>query len=378
MTPAPETTVDPSISAAGSPSRRLLFLTKHGRRAASTRFRFSQFFPSLEAAGFTCEMSPLLDDRYLQGKFDRGRVDVRIVAAGFARRLVKMTQLRRFGAVIVYMEAFPYLPAFYERIMSTIGVPYTYDFDDATFHQYDQHSRWLVRTALGRKIGRVIGGAALITAGNEYLAAYARQFNPRVTIVPTVVDTERFTPRDAKPPSTEVVVGWIGSPSTSVYLRDLVDVWQAVIGPGTARLVLVGSGPIDLGPTPVTVVPWREADEIAAVQSFDIGVMPLRDDPWSKGKCGFKLIEYMACGVPVVASPVGVNAQIVTHGHNGFLCATPQEWVASLRRLIDDVALRKQLGARARDAAVATWSLKRWAPEVVGLLKEVVASAARP
>jgi len=300
------------------------------------------------------------------------------VAAGFARRVGALARLRRFDAVVVYLEAFPYLPAVYERVIRALGVPYIYDFDDAVFHRYDRHATWAVRSALGRKIGRVIGGAALVTAGNGYLADYARRFNPRVAVVPTVVDTEQFMPAPSRTRPSEVVVGWIGSPSTSVYLRNLADVWQAAIAPGTARLVVVGSGPIDLGPVPVTVLPWREDEEIAAVQSFDIGVMPLRDDPWSRGKCGFKLIEYMACGVPVVASPVGVNAQIVEHGRNGFLSATPDEWVANLRRLVDDAALRRQMGERAREAAVADWSLQRWAPEVVRLMAGALAPGTVP
>jgi hypothetical protein len=264
----------------------LLFLTKYGRRAASTRFRSFQFFPALEAAGFTCEASALLEDRYLESKFDRGRLDMSTVAAGFGRRVGALARLRRFDAVVVYLEAFPYLPALYERVIRALGVPYVYDFDDAVFHRYDQHATWAVRAALGRKIGRVIGGAALVTAGNEYLADYARRFSARVEVVPTVVDTERFTPPPSRPRRGEVVVGWIGSPSTSVYLRDLADVWRAAIAPGAARLTVVGSGPIDLGPVPNTVLPWREDDEIAAVQSFDVGVMPLRDDPWSRGSAG--------------------------------------------------------------------------------------------
>ncbi|MCL4813922.1 MAG: glycosyltransferase family 4 protein [Vicinamibacteraceae bacterium] len=358
-------------------ARRLLFLTRYGRRAASTRFRFLQFFPYLEAEGFTCEVSPLLDDGYLDARLDRGRVDISAVARGYARRLRALRRIAEYDAVVLYMEALPFLPAFLERSLARRDVPVIYDFDDACFHKYDRHGSRLVRVTLGSKIGRVIGGASLVLAGNDYLAQYARRFTSSVEIVPTVVDTDRFAPARPARESGEVVVGWIGSPSTSAYLHDLCEVWPRVLERGRARLVLVGSGPIDLGSqVPVTVLPWREDEEISAIQSFDIGIMPLRDDPWSRGKCGFKLIEYMACGLPVVASPVGVNTRIVEPGGTGFLCENVDDWVGRLRALIDDRRLRTQLGGRARAVAEEHWSLQRWAPEVVRLVKEVVARRA--
>lgn len=360
--------------APGRHRRHLLFLTKYGRRAASTRFRFWQFFDPLEAAGFSCEISPLLDDRYLDAKLDRGRLHLGAVAVGLTRRLLELRRVRKFDGVVLYMEALPYLPPFFERLMQTLGVAYACDLDDACFHNYDLSPRAWVRRILGQKIGQVLRGARVVTAGNAYLAAYARRFNSSVQVIPTVVDTTKFRPPHQRAARSEVVVGWIGSPSTATYLQELADVWPRAIPPGKARLELVGSGPIGLGPTPVSIRPWRESEEIAAIQAFDIGVMPLRDDPWARGKCGFKLVEYMACGLPVVASAVGVNATIVDHGRNGLLCTTAAEWVDGLHRLIDDAALRAEWGRRARESAVEHWSLARWAPAQVAQMQRLVAT----
>jgi glycosyltransferase involved in cell wall biosynthesis len=351
--------------------RRALFLTKYGVRGASTRHRVLQYIPFLDAAGIECHVSPMLSDRYLLQKLEAGYIDVREVMASLWTRLATLRRVREFDVVIVHMEALSYFPAFYERILSTFGVRYIYDFDDASFHQYDLSSSRVIRTMLASKVATIIKHAALVIAGNEYLAEYARRHNPRVVVVPTVVDTTRFAPRDERADGRRIVIGWIGSPSTSTYVKQLADVWPAVTTPGDCVLRLVGSGDVQLPGTRAEVKAWSEAGEIDDLNNFDIGIMPLTDDPWSRGKCGLKLIEYMACGAPVVASPVGVNARIVSHGQNGFLCTTHAEWISTLRRLVTDAGLRRRLGAQGRIDVVAKWSLERWAPEMVRLVRSV-------
>ena len=299
---------------------RVLFLTKYGRRAATTRFRVLQYLPFLESAGLDVELRPLLADAYLSQKLDEGRSGAAEALKGMAGRLTTLWDVRQFALVVVYMEALPYLPAFFERLLNRMGVLYVYDFDDASFHQYDEHPRWLIRRLLSGKIGRIIAGATLVTAGNEYLADYASRFNSRVTIVPTVVDVDRFTPGSVDPARDRAVIGWIGSPSTAAYVVERQAVWRTVIKEGRSVLRLVGAGPAPLNGLEVDLRRWREETETAEVGDFDIGIMPLRDDAWSRGKCGFKLIEYLACGVPAVASPVGVNSRIVADGETGFLC----------------------------------------------------------
>jgi glycosyltransferase involved in cell wall biosynthesis len=348
---------------------RVLFLLKYGPRAAATRHRHLQYIPFLEQAGFTCDTSELLDDTYLNALFDGQRVDVRSMARGYVRRVALLRRIPKYDLVVIHIEALPYLPAFFERLLTRLGPPYVYDFDDAIFHQYDRHRNALVRALLGGKIPSVIRHADRVFAGNDYLARFAHTFNERVSVIPTVVDTTVYVPGPSRASDT-VVIGWMGSPSTTKYVQMLDSVWSDVARGPACTLRLVGAGPVDLPATNLEVRPWAERHEVAELQQFDIGVMPLTDDPWSRGKCGFKLIQYMACGLPVVASPVGVNADIVKDGVTGFLCRSEEEWRLRLRELAADASLRDKMGAEGRRLATEHWSLRRWAPEVTALLRE--------
>jgi glycosyltransferase involved in cell wall biosynthesis len=183
------------------------------------------------------------------------------------------------------------------------------------------------------------------------------------------VDVDRYRPRgrNSQHPS---VIGWMGSPSTAAYVAERALVWERVTTERDCMLRLVGAGAIDLGGVRHECVSWREEREIADLQGFDIGIMPLRDDPWSRGKCGFKLIQYMACGLPVVASPVGVNRRIVEDGTTGFLCECDDEWVERVERLADTPTLRAQMGGAARAAVERNWSFQRWGEPWVAVLRE--------
>lgn len=355
----------------------MLLLTKYGRRAAATRFRVLQYLPYFEAAGVDVEIRPLFDDRYLHKRLVEGRRAPLDILRGFSSRLTTLADVRQFSLVVVYMEALPYLPALFERTLVRLGVPYAYDFDDATFHQYDRHSNPVVRALLSKKIGSVIGGASLVMAGNAYLAEYARRFNSHVHIVPTVVDTDLFRPDPARVSAQPVTIGWIGSPSTAQYVNERQPLWERVTADHQSVLRLIGAGPAAMRMPFIEHRPWSEETETAEVQQFDVGIMPLRDDPWSRGKCGFKLIEYLACGVPAVASPVGVNSRIISQGENGFLCSTDGEWEDALRRLTHDPVLRQDMGARGRELIRQDWSLQRWGPDVAALVAAAAGASAR-
>jgi glycosyltransferase involved in cell wall biosynthesis len=351
---------------------RILFLTKYGRRAATTRFRVLQYLPYLEQAGFSCELRPLLNDAYLQRTLEEGKSAWTHAATGVARRLAALLSLHRYSLVVIHMEAIPFFPPIVERAVAAMGVPYVYDFDDASFHKYDQHDSAMVRV-LSAKISVVIKHASLVTAGNPYLAEYAKQFNSNVQIFPTIVDTDVFAPPAQKQPQSPVVIGWIGSPTTAPYVAELADIWQAVTADGGCVLRLVGSGDAIPPTNGIEVRPWAEDTEVSEIQQFDVGIMPLSEDPWARGKSGFKLIEYLACGLPAVASPVGVNADIVIDGHNGYLCRSWSEWIGRLRGLVEDSSAREAMGRRGRQLAIERWSLKQWGPR----LAEAFAAVAR-
>lgn len=348
----------------------ILFLTKYGRNGASSRYRILQYLPWLEQAGLHCQVIPLFDEAYLVHRYQSGRGHVGDFLRAFLRRLAALIATRRFDLVVVEKEIFPYFPALLERWLGWLGRPYVVDYDDALFHQYDQHkSRW-VRQLLGRKISHVMRGAQLVTAGNAYLADYARRVGAaRVEIIPTVIDLERY-PRTlaTQPVSAPLTIGWIGSPTTAKYLQAVAPALVGVCAGGRGRVRLIGSGSVELPGVSVEVLPWDEATEVGELQQLNLGIMPLPDSPWERGKCGFKLIQYMACGMPVVASPVGVNSEIVEHGVNGFLAETPAEWERALRTLLANADLRQRMGEAGRRKVVERYSLQVTAPRVAELL----------
>jgi glycosyltransferase involved in cell wall biosynthesis len=357
---------------------RVLFLTKYARNGASSRYRTFQYLPWLEQAGIRCEVRQLFDEAYLVHRYASGRGNMGDMLRAFARRLAALVTARRFDLVVIEYELLPYFPALPERWLRWLGVPYFVDYDDALFHQYDQHKNGWVRRVLGDKIAHVMRGAHLVTAGNAYLADYARRARAkRVEVIPTVIDLERYPqPPAAQTPNATFTIGWIGSPATAKYLQAIAPALAEVCAGGRGRVRLIGSGPIDLPGVPVEVLLWDEATEVITMQQFDVGIMPLPDEPWERGKCGFKLIQYMACGRPVLASPVGVNCQIVEHGVNGFLTNTTEEWVLALDTLLNDAGLRQRMGHAGRKKVEESYSLQVTGPKLADLIRSV-ADAAR-
>ena len=352
---------------------RALFLTKYDRSGASSRYRSFQYLPAYERAGIECAVSPLFDDTYLSNKYRLGQGKLIDVVRALVRRLRAIARARRFDVVVVEYELLAYFPALFERLLKLLGSRVIVDYDDALFHQYDQHPRALVRQLLGEKIGTVMRSSDLVVVGNRYLAAYAESAGAnRVEVVPTVVDLMRYPATEREPRPHEQVVGWIGSPSTAKYLQRIAPALQQVCGATGATLRLIGSGPIQLPGVEPEIIQWKESEEVARMTSCDLGIMPLPDEAWARGKCGFKLIQYMACGLPVVASPVGVNREIVEHGVNGFLAETFDEWVVALRALLSNPALRESMGAAGRRKVEREFCLQVTAPRMVNLVQSVV------
>jgi glycosyltransferase involved in cell wall biosynthesis len=352
---------------------RLTAFTKYGPMAASTRQRLLQYVPALEEHGIELDFRPLLDDQYVESLATGRPYSRRKIAAAYLRRLREIT----FGSigeiVFVYGELLPWIPSWLEMPLVWRGRPIIYDIDDAFFHTYNRHRNPLVRLILGKKFEPLLRAATACICGNAYLRDYVSRFCRNTIVVPTVVDTDDYRPA-AKKPELPPVIGWIGSPSTWSYVRPLLPLLQNLVDSGRARVKVVGAGAkaaADSFPG-LELVDWSEEREIDDVQSFDIGIMPLPDDEWARGKSGYKLIQYVGCGLPVVASPVGVNVEIVADGRNGFLVSDMEGWRAALDRLAGDPGLRSRFGAAGRARAVADYSLQTHAPRVVKVVMNSV------
>ena len=350
---------------------------RYSRLGASSRLRMYQPEVHLRALGLQPDMRPLFDDAYLRSLY-AGRTAGRATLAALWRRLVDLRQARLANLLWIQAELLPWLPWAIERAVLPRGVRYALDYDDAVFHRYDLHRLGLVRQLLGRKLDHMMAGSALVTAGNRYLADRAiRAGARRVEIVPTVVDTGIYFPV-VRTSGGAPCIGWIGSPSTWLdYMAPMLPTLIETASRFGARLMTVGAVRAAPSNPWIEQRDWSEETEVARIQEMDIGVMPLDDSPWARGKCGYKLIQYMACGLPVVASPVGVNAEIVEHGVNGFLATTHEEWDAALTTLLRDPDLRRRMGAAGRRKVEEEYSLQVWGPRLAALLADVADRARR-
>ncbi|HEX8654755.1 MAG TPA: glycosyltransferase family 4 protein [Allosphingosinicella sp.] len=347
---------------------RVLALTRYDLKAASTRQRFAQYFPYLADHGVEVTLAPLLPDSYLDA-LNEGRKPPRgVIPRAYRARLRTLREAGAHDLLWVQYELLPYWPGFAEAWAARTPRPIVCDYDDAIFHGYDRHRRWVVRKLLGRKLEPLLSRAAAAMCGNAYLQHYARRFCSNSVIVPTVVDTDAYQPATASR-HAPLTVGWLGSPTTWVNVEPLLPALLPVLRARGARLRIIGAGPPARGIEGIEAVDWSEADEIGELQAMDVGIMPLLDQPFQRGKCGYKLIQYMACGVPTVASPVGVNAEIVADGSSGFLAAGPAEWAARLDTLLADAPLRARMGVEGRRIAVERYSLASQQPRVLSILR---------
>lgn len=354
---------------------RALFLSTNTAVAAYVRYRILQYFPHLRRHGIEPEHRALFDeplDRVIYRPGRRLEKVTRLLARSLSR-LGHVAAARRYDVVFIAREAFLVGPPLLEALVRATGRPIVFDMDDAVWEGYDSPTygklaRW-VKCAW--KTDPIVRMADAVTCGNTYVAGYARERARRVELLPTVVDTDRYRPAEA-PASRVPVLGWIGSHSTTQYLLPLVPTLERLAETRRFKLRVVGADrPIVARGVEVDNVAWTEAREIDEVRGFDIGLFPVVEDAWSRGKSGFKAVQYGAVGIPTVASPVTTNCEIVADGQTGLLADRPEAWHDALATLIDDAPLRRRLGEAARARITARYSLAVHAPRLADLLKSL-------
>ncbi len=343
----------------------------YSAEGASVRFRVSQFVPALNAAGFDVSLHPFFDTELFRLLYKHGRM-MQKASALLSRTVNRLAALRStYDLALIHREAYPIGPPLIERWLARHQVPYVYDFDDAVYLPNTSDANRMVgflkRPA---KVPEVLRLATEVIAGNTHLGAYAARYSSRVNVIPTCVDTELWKPRATTATGQAPVIGWIGTPTTTTYLLELRDVLSALAKEHTFTLRVSGTAaPVTISGVNVVNEPWTLDGEIELFNTCDVGVYPLPNDEWTLGKCGFKAIQFMACGVPVVASPVGVNTDIIEDGVNGLLANTESDWRRQLRMLITDAAARRRIGGAGRARIESEYSLRRHAASVVAVLE---------
>lgn len=361
---------------------RVLFLClqEHGR-SPGQRYRVEAFEPALRQAGITVDERHVLSADDLRVFYGQSPVHAkaRVALKALARRALSLRPHLRQSPDVVFVqrEAF-FLFNEWSEWLASLQAPIVYDFDDAVWlHAVSDANRRFAFLKNVEKIPRIVGLSHTVIAGNEYLASWARQHNDNVHVIPTCVDTTLWTsaPRRA---DGRITIGWSGSASTIAHLKPLLPALHRVKARfgDRVRVRVMGAPDFRDERLGLQAEAWSPTAEVPFLQAMHIGLMPLPDDEWTRGKCGLKGLTSMACGAATVMSPVGVNPSIVSHGENGFLASTEDQWVECLSRLVDDHALRERLGVAGRQTVVDRYSTTRWAPTLVKLIETAARSRA--
>ncbi|KPK41438.1 MAG: hypothetical protein AMJ78_05485 [Omnitrophica WOR_2 bacterium SM23_29] len=340
---------------------KVLFVVPYPTEGPSNRFRVEQYLPHLKARGITYSIRPFYNSSVYKILYRKGYYIRKVLYLLFfmLRRIRDVFSARSYDAVFIHREAYPFAGYIFEWLFRALGIKLIYDFDDSIFLKKP------------KKLKKIISLSDYVIAGNEFLRGYASQYNKNVFVLPTCIDTQVYKPKLKLPNKDKVVIGWIGTSFTSIYLDLLRGVYEALADKYENIEFRMVGGYLKNSNLPIIFKEWSLGSEVSDLQEFDIGVMPLFDDDWAKGKCGFKIIQYMAVGIPTVASGVGMNTEIIEDGKDGFLVSKEEEWVNRLSLLIEDKELREKMGNLGRLKVESLYSVETNKEKFVGLLEKV-------
>jgi glycosyltransferase involved in cell wall biosynthesis len=355
--------------------RRILFVSAHPRGfAPSQRFRFEQYVGFLADHGFETTFSPVVrEDEYplLYAPGNLGRKGF-LFARGLAMRTWQALRRADYDVAIVQREAIQLGTTVLESALARSRTKLVFDFDDAIWlsdtSPANRRMSWLKRPG---KVPRLIAMSDMVWAGNEYLADYARAFSGNVHVVPTTIDTDRYQPCAPAGSDGPVCLGWAGSKSTIRHFELAVPVLKRIRDRFADRVSfkVIGDGAYRNDELGIHGTTWRADTEVQDICEMDIGLMPLPDDEWAKGKCGLKALQCMAMELPVVTSPVGVNTDIISDGANGYLATTEDEWFDRLVTLVESAETRRAIGRAARETVVSRYSVSSQRETYLGHLR---------
>lgn len=342
--------------------KRILYIVPHRfNRSPGQRFRCEQYIPILKECGYEITYSNLLskwDDTYF---YQEGKYFFKafIFIKTFLHRCFDVLRARKYDAIFIYREAFMIGTTVFERGLKRSGKPIIYDFDDSIWIQDisegNKNLSWMKRAG---KTDEIIAMSDLIIVGNQYLAEHAQQYNTNVAIIPTTIDTTYHKPIEKTEKQT-ICIGWTGSETTMRHFKLIIPVFERLQGKYRDKIsfLQISNQTINYPNLNLETIVWNAQDEIEQLRKIDIGVMPLPNDAWSKGKCGFKGLQYMSLAIPTVMSPVGVNTEIIQNGENGFFATTEDEWFSILCQLIEDKELCKKIGIAGRGTVKQRYSI---------------------
>jgi glycosyltransferase involved in cell wall biosynthesis len=344
-------------------AKKIFFLVPYPEGSApSQRFRFEQYFDHFREQGYQLEVHPFYDYDTWQTLYKERKYLLKAlkVTYCFLKRFGLLFKLHKADHLFIHREVAHIGPPIFEWIIAKVlRRKYIYDFDDAiwlpNFSETNSRFHWVKAYW---KVNYCMKWAHTISAGNEYLASYARQYNSNVKIIPTTIDTKHHHNQAVDHQSKPTVIGWTGSHTTMRYLDELIPVLKELEKRHSFEFVVISNEDPGYELASLHYVKWQKETEIEDLTRIQIGVMPLQHDIWSEGKCGFKGLQYMSLGMASVMSPVGVNTSIIEHGKNGFLATSPAEWEEKLELLLSDATLREELGLKGQQTILYRYSVE--------------------
>jgi len=351
---------------------RVIFLTQTSELGPSSRHRVYQYLDFLKREGVNFRVSPAISSNHFTRVYNTHRPINKLPYFGLVvlKRLIDLTMIGAGDIVFLQKEVLPHAYPLIEGLIKKLNRKLVFDFDDAIFLLPPGRRSPLYDFRYRDSIPRILAMSDYVIAGNEYLKQYALRFNGNVEVIPTSIDTEIYCVK-RKNSRDKINIGWIGSQSTVFYLDQLRNVFTALAKRYNICLTVIGTGDYRVDGVETVALPWRREREISDLQCFDIGVAPLVNDDWALGKCGCKVIQYMGVGIPAVASPVGINGEIIDDGVNGFLADSDAEWIDKLSQLIENEVLRERFGFMGRKTIEERYSVKINAPKLLEILHRV-------
>jgi glycosyltransferase involved in cell wall biosynthesis len=333
------------------------YFSKYSERGPSSRYRIYQFLDLFKSSGVEVSLSPLFEDFYFEILTEPEPAQIVKKTAYTSTRFRKRRQdLKNHHGdlIVIEQQLFPYMPFSVEK--KYLPSVYLLEFDDAIYLTHP------------KKMPELIRNARAVITGNRTLAEFAGELNPNVHVVPTVLNTEAFHP-SPKEPREKLILGWTGLEYNFKYLKIVASVLRKLVEKYPLEIVILSGSPPKDFDVPFRFLKWDREREVQQINEFDIGIMPLEIDEWCKGKCGFKLLQYMALEIPAVATPVGVNRQIIHHQKNGFLAEQMEEWETHLSSLVENADLRKRIGEAGRSTVLEHYSTSAWFPTLLAVYR---------
>ena len=335
------------------------------------RFRFEQYLPYLSEKSISFKVCPFVSRKFHRILYKKGHIFKKCLytIGGFLYRIFNVFQAMNYDLVFIYREAAPLGPPLLEKFLHLMGKPIVFDFDDAIYLSSSSNANKFMRfLKFPSKTNYIIKISTLVLVGNRNLQNYAFRFNKNIAIVPTVINTDLYQPKEYSK-KDKACLGWSGSITTITHLNLIKDVLREICLKYDTYIKVIGSNDFFIPGIKIFTQEWKLETESDDLREIDIGLMPLPDDEWGRGKCGLKALQYMALGIPTICSPVGVNTEIIRDGVNGFFCRTEDEWVETLSLLIDNKELCERIGLEGRKTVEERYSVKVSAPFFLDILK---------